>query len=56
MEEDIGIHFGTAFNAPVYWRNVDMLNDETDNDEDEPATKDLKSILGFNPDNLDYGE
>lgn len=56
MDEDTGIHFGAAFKDLLDWREVDILDDENDNDEDEPATKDLKSILGFNPDNIDYGE
>lgn len=46
------IYFGKVDKALTNWRNTTVPEEDYDNDEDLPVAEDVKSILGFDPDEL----
>lgn len=50
MEELENIHFGQVNKTLQDWRKIET--DDNDNDEDLPIQKDVKNILGFDPDEI----
>lgn len=50
MDLEVDIHFGKVNNPLPEWREEDISGEDDDNDEDYPVTKDVKNILGFDPD------
>ncbi len=51
MEEQT-VHFGKVDNKLPDWREHDIRSEDEDNDEDYPIERDVKIILGFDPDKI----
>lgn len=50
MNLEVDIYFGKVDNQLPDWRNEEVRGEDEDNDEDFTIDKDVKKILGFDPD------
>lgn len=50
LELEVDIHFGKVDKSLIDWRNEEVRGEDEDNDEDFAVDKDVKRILGFDPD------